>query len=194
MFKFQDLPYPSNALEPVLSQKAVDVHYEKHHRKYYDNLKAMIDGTSLENESLTDIVKTTKNPYIFNNAAQIFNHDFFWKSLAPTGEKVPMSSEVEGVIKIAYGSIEAFKELFIDRAGRHFGSGWCWFVMANDEADIWVMHDAETPIITEGVRPLFCIDVWEHAYYVDYMNDRKTYLEKVFELINWKFVEDNLSK
>ncbi len=195
MFKFPELPYPKNALEPVLSQKAVDVHYEKHHRKYYDILSKMIEDTSMEDKPLVDLIRATAtNPYVFNAAAQIFNHEFFWNSLSPVAEQNSMPPEVEKVITIPYGTVENFKELFLERAGRHFGSGWAWFVMANDEADIWITHDAETPIKTPNVTPLLCIDLWEHSYYIDYLNDRATYLEKVFNIINWQFVKENLNK
>ena len=194
MFKFQELPYSSNALEPVLSQKAVDVHYEKHHRGYYDNLAKMIKHTKLEDMSLIDIIRKTENPVVFNNAAQVYNHDFFWKSLAPSAEKQEVPENLMTVLDHHGWPFEEFKERFIAKAAKHFGSGWIWLVRAEDEVEMWTMHDADTPIKTPNVTPLLCIDLWEHAYYVDYMNDRKAYLEKVFSIINWEFANENLKE
>ena len=194
MFKFQDLPYPSNALEPVLSQKAVDVHYGKHHRKYYDNLEGLIQGTALEDASLVDIIRKTQNPTVYNNAAQVFNHDFFWKSLTPSAETVEMSENMTQAIEAGYNSVDHFKEMFLDKAAKHFGSGWIWLVRAESEIELWTMHDADTPVAKQNVTPLLTVDLWEHAYYVDYMNDRKAYLEKVYGILNWKFADDNLKE
>jgi Fe-Mn family superoxide dismutase len=194
MFNFQDLPYPSNALEPVLSQKAVDIHYGKHHRKYYDNLVSLVDNTSFAEMSLVDIIRKTENPIVFNNAAQVFNHDFYWKSLAPVGEKQTMPANLKQAIESGYNSADQFKETFIDKAAKHFGSGWIWLVRAEDDIELWTTHDADTPISKQHVTPLLCVDLWEHAFYLTYEHDKKLYLEKIYEIINWEFANNNLKE
>lgn len=194
MFKFSELPYPKNALEPVLSQKAVDVHYEKHHHKYYDLLDGLIEGTQFEDMSLVDIICKTENPIMFNVSAQVFNHDFFWKSLTPVGEKKEMPENLKQAIEANYDSLDHFKQMFLSKATKHFGSGWIWLVRAESEIELWTTHDADTPVKQQPVTPLLCVDLWEHSYYVDYLNDRKSYLERIFEILNWEFADETLSK
>lgn len=194
MFKFAELPYPKNALEPVLSQKAVDIHYEKHHRKYYDNLNGLVKDTQFEDMSLVDIIRKTENPIVFNNAAQVYNHDFFWKSLTPVGEKKEVPENLKQIIEANYDSLDHFKQGFLSKAAKHFGSGWIWLVRAESEVELWTTHDADTPVTQQNVTPLLCVDFWEHSHYVDYLNDRKSYLERIFEILNWEFADENLSK
>lgn len=192
MVEFKNLPYAADALEPVLSQKTLETHYGKHHRKYYDNLVQLVKGTRYEQMSLVDIIRNTENPVVFNNAAQVYNHDFLWRSMTDQESLRKVSDNLSQAIEHTYTTFDNFKQTFIDKATKHFGSGWVWLVRAEDEIEIWTTHDADTPVKQEAVTPLMCMDLWEHAYYVDYLNDRKTYLEKVFEIINWEFANQNL--
>lgn len=192
MFEFPKLPYELDALEPVLSERQVDIHYNKHHRKYYDNLKKLIEGTRFEDMSLVSIIKQAQNPTMFNNAAQVYNHDIWWHSLSPKPVDVP--ENLEQSINTLYGTFDEFKEMFIDRAAKHFGSGWAWLVRAEDEVEIWITHDADTPVKEEHVSVLLTVDLWEHAWYLDYQNDKKQYLEKVFDILNWEYANKNLIK
>lgn len=192
MFEFPKLPYELDALEPVLSRKAVDLHYNKHHRKYYDNLAKLITGTRFEDLPLVGIVREATNPVVFNNAAQVYNHDVWWNSLSPTPTK-PSEGLLQEIDHL-FGSFENFKDQLIERGAKHFGSGWIWLVRAEDEVELWTTHDGDTPITTDKVSPLFTIDLWEHAFYVDYPADKKTYLEQVFDIINWNYASKNLEE
>jgi Fe-Mn family superoxide dismutase len=194
MFKFFELPYSSNALEPVLSQKAVDTHYEKHHKGYYNNLEKLIKGTMFEDMSLEKIVREAKNPSMFNNAAQVFNHNFYWQSLTPVGEKVDMPDNLKQALETTYDTIDHFKHMFLDRAAKHFASGWVWLVRAEDEVEVWTLHDADTPITKENVTPLLTVDLWEHAFYQTYEHDKSSYLENIYDVLNWEFANEQLIK
>lgn len=194
MFKFFELPYSSNALEPILSQKTVDTHYGKHHKGYYNNLEKLIKGTKFEDMPLEKVIKEAKNPSVYNNAAQVLNHNFYWQSLTPVGEKVEMPDNIKQAIETTYDSIDHFKHMWIDRGAKHFGSGYVWLVRAEDEVEIWTMHDADTPSSKENVTPLLTVDLWEHSHYLDYLNDRKQYLDKTFDILNWEFANENLKE
>lgn len=192
MFPFQELPYKPNALEPVLSEEQVSEHYDKHHRKYYQNLKNLIDGTQLEDQPLVEIIRQTRNPIVFNNAAQVYNHNVWWESLSPDETEMPVNvvQAIEGV----YGSVDEFRDQFMTRAQRHFGSGWAWLVKAGNEVEWWTLHDADTPVKRDGdIVPLLTVDLWEHAFYIDYKSDKKTYLEEVYKILNWTRVDRELS-
>lgn len=190
MFEFKQLPYGYGDISHVLSAKAVEIHYDKHHKGYYNNLVKLVKDTKLETQPLTTIIKQAKNPTLFNNAAQVFNHDFFWQSISPEPQDVP--DNLMQTIVSTYNTFDHFKEMFLDKAAKHFGSGWIWLVRAEDEIELWTTHDADTPVTKEHVTPLLTVDLWEHAYYVDFLNDRKEYLNKVFTSLNWNFANTNL--
>lgn len=183
------LPYQMDALEPYMSKETLEYHYGKHHQTYVTKLNGLIEGTKYENLSLTDIIKSSDGG-LFNNAAQVYNHDFFWKGLVPNGSEMPQS--VKDALTEAFGSVEAFKEAFTNAAVNHFGSGWAWLVKdAHGQLTIISTPNAATPI-TEELTPLLTCDVWEHAYYIDTRNARPKYLENFWALVNWNFVAQNL--
>ena len=186
-----DLPYPKNALEPTISQETLEFHHDKHHQTYVTNLNNLIPGTEFENASLEEIVKGSSGG-IFNNAAQVWNHTFYWNCLTPSGESTP-SGELGAAIDKAFGSFDAFKKAFSTSAATNFGSGWTWLVKNSDgSVEIVNTSNAGNPM-TDGKTPLLTIDVWEHAYYIDYRNARPKYLEEIWKLVNWNFVAANLA-
>ena len=185
------LPYEKNALEPHISAETLEFHYGKHHQTYVTNLNNLIAGTEFENLSLDDIVKKATGG-IFNNAAQVWNHTFYWHSLSPKGGGEPTGALADAIIK-TFGSFEKFKEDFSKTAITTFGSGWAWLVKNTDGSLALVStSNAATPL-TAGQTPLLTIDVWEHAYYVDYRNLRPKYVEAFWSLVNWDFAADNFA-
>ncbi|MEE4190308.1 MAG: Fe-Mn family superoxide dismutase [Halieaceae bacterium] len=191
-FELPALPYARNALAPHISEETLDFHYGKHHQAYVDKLNAAIDGTELADQSLEDIIKGAEGG-LFNNAAQVWNHTFYWHSLSPEGGGEPDGALAEA-INAAFGSVEAFKEQFSEKAAGNFGSGWTWLVQ-NADGGLAIVNtdDAETPITEAGVTPLLTCDVWEHAYYIDYRNARPKYLEAFWNLVNWDFAASNMA-
>ena len=185
------LPYAKNALEPTISQETIEFHYGKHHQAYVTNLNNLIPGTEFENSSLEEIVMKASGG-IFNNAAQVWNHTFYWNCLSPTGGGAPTGA-LAAAIDQAFGSFDEFKKKFSTSAATNFGSGWTWLVKnAAGGVEIVNTSNAATPL-TQGLKPLLTVDVWEHAYYVDYRNARPKYLEEIWKLINWEFVAANLA-
>ena len=185
------LPYDKNALEPHISAETLEFHYGKHHQTYVTNLNNLIPGTEFENLSLEEIVKKSSGG-IFNNAAQVWNHTFYWHSLSPAGGGEPTGALAEAIAK-AFGSFEKFKEEFSKTAITTFGSGWAWLVKNADGSLALVStSNAATPLTT-GQTPLLTIDVWEHAYYVDYRNLRPKYVEAFWSLVNWDFAAKNFA-
>ncbi|KAF7598191.1 MAG: superoxide dismutase [Fe] [Candidatus Dactylopiibacterium carminicum] len=186
------LPYAKNALVPHLSEETFEYHYGKHHQAYVTNLNNLIPGTEFENAGLEDIVKKSTGG-IYNNAAQIWNHTFFWSCLKPSGGGAP-SGALAAAINAKWGSFDAFKEAFTKSAVGNFGSGWTWLVKkADGSVDIVNMGPAGTPLTT-GDKPLLTIDVWEHAYYIDYRNARPKFVETFLtHLVNWSFAEANFA-
>ena len=185
------LPYDKNALEPHISAETLEFHYGKHHQTYVTNLNNLIPGTEFENLSLEEIVKKSSGG-IFNNAAQVWNHTFYWHSLSPAGGGEPTGALAEAIAK-AFGSFEKFKEEFSKTAITTFGSGWAWLVKNADGSLALVStSNAATPLTT-GQTPLLTIDVWEHAYYVDYRNLRPKYVEAFWNLVNWDFAAKNFA-
>jgi Fe-Mn family superoxide dismutase len=189
------LPYAEDALDPVVSAKTISFHYGKHHKAYADNLNNLVKGTSYENASLEEIVKKSagndKEKGIFNNAAQVWNHDFYWQSMTPKSSDP--TGKIADALKDSFGGVKEFKEAFAKAAVAQFGSGWAWLVKgANGKLEITTTSNADTPI-AHGKTPLLTADVWEHAYYLDYQNRRpdhvKDWLDKV---ANWSFAEKNL--
>jgi Fe-Mn family superoxide dismutase len=183
------LPYEKNALEPVISAETIEYHYGKHHQTYVDKLNDAIPGTEFENMSLEEIVQKSSGG-IFNNAAQVWNHTFYWNCLSPSGGGAP-SGALADAINAKFGSFEEFKKQFSQSAATNFGSGWTWLVKNDDgSVDILNTSNASTPL-AEGKTALLTVDVWEHAYYIDYRNARPKYLEALWDKINWDFVASN---
>jgi superoxide dismutase, Fe-Mn family len=191
------LPYAESALDPVVSARTVGFHYAKHHKGYVDTLNKLIKNTALASLSLEELIARTAgdsdNAQIFNNAAQAWNHDFYWHSLHPHGGGEP-PAELRHRIEASFGSIDACKNELAAAATTQFGSGWAWLVLDGDELKVTKSGNAETPV-TKGVRPLLTIDVWEHAYYLDYQNRRADYVGAILDkLINWAFAAENFSR
>lgn len=192
--KLPVLPYAEDALEPVISAKTISFHYGKHHKTYVDKLNDLISGTEFEGLPLEEIVRKTADNAeytgIFNNAAQVWNHNFFWNSLSPEGGGKPAEVLMRKIVE-AFGSFDDFSDEFTKAAKTQFGSGWAWLVLDGNKLKVMKTTNAETPL-TMGVQPLLTIDVWEHAYYLDYQNRRPEYIARVLEnLINWEFAEKN---
>ncbi|MCP4686247.1 MAG: superoxide dismutase [bacterium] len=186
-----DLPFAKDALAPHISAETLEYHYGKHHQTYVTNLNKMITGTEFESLSLEDIIKKASGG-IFNNAAQVYNHTFYWRGLKASGAGRPDGALLEA-IEVAFGSFDAFKELFSTAAVTQFGSGWAWLVKtAEGSLAIEATANADTPL-REGKTPLLTCDVWEHAYYIDYRNARPKYVESFWNLVNWDFVAANFS-
>ena len=191
-FSLPDLPYQKNALAPHISEETINYHYGKHHKTYVDKLNAALEqNAEFSGKSLEEIIKKSSGP-IFNNAAQVWNHTFYWHCLSPNGGGKP-TSKIKELIEKNFGSFEAFSEKFTNNAINNFGSGWTWLVQkGEDELEIINTSNAETPLTNENVNVLLTVDVWEHAYYVDYRNARPNYLSAFWNLINWDFVNQNL--
>jgi len=188
------LPYAENALEPIISATTISFHYGKHHRAYLDNTNKLIAGTELADLSLEDLIRAVAGKpdkvAIFNNAAQTWNHTFYWNSLRPNGGGEPPAA-LKQAIQAAFGDMEKFKQEFANAAVTQFGSGWAWLVRDGDTLKVVKTGNAETPLVS-GMKPLLTIDVWEHAYYLDYQNRRADYVNAVIEkLLNWEFALAN---
>ncbi|MHC4814817.1 MAG: superoxide dismutase [Planctomycetota bacterium] len=196
IFTLPDLPWDRNALAPAISGETLDFHYGKHHAAYVTKLNAAVDGTDWASKSLEDIIKgTAGNPELaglFNNAAQIWNHTFYWQSMRPGGGGKP-SGDILAKIEQAFDGWDSFAGKFTNTASTLFGSGWVWLVESSDKLEIVSTSNAATPI-TDGKTPLITIDVWEHAYYVDYRNKRPDYVQAFMQnLVNWDFAAENLA-
>ncbi len=183
------LPYANDALAPTISAETIEYHYGKHHQTYVTNLNNLVPGTEFENAPLEDIIMKASGG-IFNNAAQVWNHSFYWNCLSPNGGGAP-SGALADAINSAFGSFDEFKQKFSTSAATNFGSGWTWLVKNSDGGvEIVNTSNAANPM-TDGKIPLLTIDVWEHAYYIDYRNARPKYLESIWGIINWDFVARN---
>ena len=200
MFTLPPLPYAENALDPVISANTLGFHHGKHHKAYVDNLNNLIKGTEHEGQSLEAIVQASAGKPdkagIFNNAAQVWNHTFYWNCLTPASGSTPGGGEPSGnvsdAINKAFGDFAKFKEQFSDTAIKTFGSGWGWLVQRSDGAlALASTPNAATPLTGDDTALLTC-DVWEHAYYIDYRNARPKYLEAFWNLVNWDFVASNM--
>ncbi len=186
-----DLPYAKNALEPHISAETLEYHYGKHHKTYVDKLNGLVEGGEFADASLEDIISKSSGG-IFNNAAQVWNHTFYWHCLSPNGGGEPSGDLAEAINK-AFGSFDAFKTSFTDKATTLFGSGWAWLVKKPDGSlEIVQTSNADTPV-RGADTPLLTCDVWEHAYYIDYRNARPKYLDAFWHLVNWDFVASNLA-
>lgn len=195
-FTLNPLPFPKDSLGPTMSARTLEHHHDKHHAAYVKKLNELVAGTPLEKQSLEAIIRSTakaqgKEQKIFNNAAQVWNHDFFWQSIAPNGGGAA-PEPVAQRIQSAFGSVENFQEKFIDAAVGQFGSGWAWLVANKGKLEIMTTHDADNPL-TSDAHALWTCDVWEHAYYLDYQQDRGRFVKAVLEnLANWQFVGKRL--
>ncbi|MFZ4648484.1 MAG: superoxide dismutase [Patescibacteria group bacterium] len=197
MFTLNSLPFEKKSLEPVISEKTLEFHYGKHHQTYVDNLNKLIVGMEFEGRSIVDIIKATadkpEKSGIFNNAAQIYNHDFFWQSLKPVAEKLEIPEKISSMINDSFGGIDNFKEEFKNCALTQFGSGWAWLVQDGEKLVFLKTANADTAFL-HNVKPLLVIDVWEHAYYLDYQNRRADFASAIIDnLLNWEFAENNLN-
>lgn len=189
-FTLPELPYEKNALEPHISAETLAFHYGKHHATYVDKLNGLVENTDFAGKSLEEVVKTSEGG-IFNNAAQIWNHTFYWNSLSPNGGGEPTGA-ILTAINQAFGSFAVFKEQFNDKAVNNFGSSWTWLVKKTDGSlDIINTGNAATPLTEDGITPLLTVDLWEHAYYIDYRNSRPDYLKGFWSLVNWDFANAN---
>jgi Fe-Mn family superoxide dismutase len=191
------LPYPENALDPVVSANTIGFHYGKHHKGYVDTLNKLIAGTDLASLSLEQLIARTVGKAdkvaIFNNAAQAWNHTFYWRSLRPKGGGEPPAA-LKQRIEASFGSFDACKKELATAGTTEFGSGWAWLVLEGDRLKVVKTNNAETSL-TMGMKPLLTIDVWEHAYYLDYQNRRADYVNAVLDkLVNWNFAADNLGE
>ena len=190
-FELPALPYAQDALEPHISSETLEYHYGKHHKTYVDKLNGLAEGTDLANKTLEEVIRSSEGG-VFNNAAQIWNHTFYWNCLSPTGGGAP-NGAVADAIDAAFGSFDAFKDEFTNSAVNNFGSSWTWLVKKADGGLAIVnTSNAGTPLTDEGVTPLLTVDLWEHAYYIDYRNARPKYMEAFWALVNWEFVNANL--
>ncbi|MCK9626199.1 MAG: superoxide dismutase [Bacteroidales bacterium] len=187
IFELPKLPYSKNALAPVISEKTIEFHYGKHHQAYVDNLNNLIKGSEFEKMSLEEIIKKSVGG-VFNNAAQVWNHTFYFEALTPKGGAQPKGKLAEAINE-KWGSFEKFKAEFTEAGKTQFGSGWVWLVKdASEKLTIMKEGNAGNPM-TKGFSPIFTIDVWEHAYYLDYQNKRPAYLDEIWKIINWDLVE-----
>lgn len=197
MFTLPGLPYELDGLEPYISEKTLSYHYGKHHRAYVDNLNKLLEADESGNFnglSVEEIIAKSEGK-IFNNAAQAYNHTFYWYCMKPIaeGEENKPSAELEDILKENFGGVDEFIAQFTEVAKTHFGSGWAWLLKKKGGSiEIKGMHDADTPLIN-GDEPLLALDVWEHAYYLDYQNARPDYIEAFWKVVNWQFVEDRLN-
>ena len=193
-FTLPDLPFDRAALAPHMSAETLDSHHGKHHKAYVDKTNGMLADKGLENASLIEVITAAKDNSdnkLFNNAAQIWNHSFFWQCLAPAGSTA-ISGELKTMVERDFGSADAMLEKLATESTDHFASGWGWLVLDGSKLKVTSLHDADTPAVN-GLVPLLTLDVWEHAYYIDYRNERPRFVKSVLDnIVNWNFVAQNL--
>lgn len=192
-----ELPYDRGALAPHISENTLDYHYGKHHAAYVNNLNKLTDGTDLQNASLEEVIQDSAGNAskigVFNNSAQVWNHTFYWNSMKPNGGG-DASGEIATLIERDFGSLKSFCDQFKTAGATQFGSGWAWLVVSDGKLAIRKTANADTPLTEAGVTPLLTMDVWEHAYYLDYQNARPTYMDVFLSnLVNWDFANQNLA-
>jgi Fe-Mn family superoxide dismutase len=194
-FQLPDLPFSKDALAPHMSAETLEFHHGKHHATYVQKTNEMIEGKGdLSGASLVDVVRkagTSGDKKLFNNSAQLWNHSFFWQCLSP--DKQQPSGKLAQLINDGFGGIEPMLQKLGDEAVNHFSNGWAWLLLDRDQLKITSLHDADTPLVHDGMVPLFTLDVWEHAYYIDYRNERPKFVTSVLSnIVNWDFVAQNL--
>jgi Fe-Mn family superoxide dismutase len=195
-FQLPDLPYARDALAPHMSAETLEFHHGKHHKAYVTKTNELIEGLpDLSGASLTQVVREARrsdNAKLFNNSAQLWNHSFFWQCLAPAQGQQP-SGKLATLINDAFGNAENLLQKLQEEAVNHFSNGWAWLLLDRGNLRVTSLHDADTPIVHEGMVPLFTLDVWEHAYYIDYRNERPRFASTVLaNVVNWDFVAQNL--
>ncbi len=191
-YELPALPYAYDVLEPHISAETLEFHHDKHHQTYVTNLNNLVTGTEFEGKSLEEIIKSAPSGGIFNNAAQIWNHTFYWNSLSANGGGEPTGALADA-INSAFGSFDAFKEKFSTSAATNFGSGWTWLVK-NSDGSVAIVNTSNAGCpLTSDQTPLITCDVWEHAYYIDYRNARPKYVEAFWNLVNWEFAAANFA-
>ncbi len=193
-FTLPPLPYARDALAPHISENTLNFHYGKHHQAYVDNLNKLVAGTPMESMSLEEVVREShgKNQGVFNNSGQVWNHTFYWNSMSPTGGGAP-TGDIADKIKEDFGDFDAFKKAFAEAGATQFGSGWAWLVLKDGKLAVTKSANAETPLTDPAATPLLTMDVWEHAYYLDFQNARPKYMETWLNtLVNWDFASANL--
>ena len=194
-FTLPDLPFDENALGGFMSAETLQFHHGKHHKAYVDKVNAAVGEKGLEGASLSAVIRAAAkkgDKGLFNNAGQIWNHNFFWQCLAPPDAQRPVG-RLAALIEDAFGSTDAMLKALADEAVGHFASGWAWLVLDGDKLAITSLHDGDSPVAHDGMKPLLTIDVWEHAYYIDYRNERPKFVDAVLgNLVNWEFVGQNL--
>jgi Fe-Mn family superoxide dismutase len=196
VFRLAPLPYPTNALAPYISERTMVLHHGKHHKSYVDHLNDALDGDGLSEQPLEQVIKRSHGlaarQTIFNNAAQCWNHDFFWSSMKPDGGGAP-TGEIRILLEDGFGSFADFRETFLSTAAGHFGSGWIWLVLSGDALEVITTHDADLPLV-HGKTTLLVCDLWEHAYYLDYENQRPKFVTAFIDhLAHWDFANANLA-
>jgi Fe-Mn family superoxide dismutase len=190
-FELPPLPYAEDALAPIISAETLQFHHGKHHRKYIDTMNQLLEKEAVQAATLEDVVRAAKGkPKLFNNAAQSWNHDFFWHSLSPKGGRP--AGALLAQIERDFGSYERFVEAFAKAGNEQFGSGWAWLVKKDGRLEVMATANADTPM-AHGVQCVLTVDVWEHAYYIDYRNARPKFLENFWNLVNWEFANKNLA-
>jgi Fe-Mn family superoxide dismutase len=194
-FKLPELPYPNDALAPHMSAETLEYHHDKHHKAYVDKTNELLAEKGLEGATLLEVIRTARaqgDTKMFNQAAQIWNHSFYWHCLAPAQGQKP-SGQLAEMIDEAFGSLDAMLDALKEEAVGHFSNGYAWLVLEGDALKIISLHDADTPAARDDVKPLLTVDLWEHAYYIDYRNVRADFADKVLRnIINWEFVAQNL--
>ena len=194
-FQLPDLPFARDALDPVMSGETLDYHHGKHHKAYVDKVNGFLAEGKDGDTTLVELVRRAHqrgDKKMFNNAAQIWNHSFFWQCLAPADGQQP-TGRLKELIEEGFGGTEALLAKLKDESVNHFSNGWSWLVLNRGKLEVTSLHDADTPIVYDGMQPLLTLDLWEHAYYIDYRNERPRYAETVLgKIINWDFVGQNL--
>jgi Fe-Mn family superoxide dismutase len=195
-FLLPELPYARTALAPHVSESTLNYHYGKHHQTYLDNLNKLVAGTDLDQLSLEDVIRRShgQSPGVFNNAAQVWNHTFYWNSMKPGGGGAP-TGPIAAAIDRDFGSFDAFRAAFAEAGTTQFGSGWAWLVVKDGKLEVRKTGNAETPLTDAGCTPILTMDVWEHAYYLDFQNARVKYIDTFLtHLVNWDFANTNLAR
>lgn len=194
-FNLIDLPFAKDALGDIMSAETLDFHHGKHHKAYVDKVNAALGEKDLDGASLSEVIRKAKDggdTKLFNNAAQIWNHNFFWRCLAAPDERRP-SGKLAALVEEGFGSSDQLLAKLKEEAVNHFSNGWAWLVLDGDRLAVTSLHDADTPVVHDGMKPLLTLDVWEHAYYIDYRNDRARFAEQVLaNIVDWDFVASNL--
>ena len=194
-FTLPELPYAKDALAPIMSEETLTFHHDKHHNAYVVKTNSLVEEKGLVGKKLSDVIrhaKATNDKGLFNQSGQVWNHSFFWQCLAPQGSTKP-EGKLLSLIEESFGDVATMLNKLKDESVGHFASGWGWLILNNGKLEITSLHDGDTPVAYEGMQPLFTLDVWEHAYYIDYRNARPDFCDKVLNnLVNWDFIAQNL--